>query len=149
MIYKWYAWYVLAYNMEKQDYRTYKLIQMEDICITEDDFFKEHRSAEDILNDCNSSYQAKDISTKVRLKCRSNAIHSIKEYLNGQLVETFKDETAIMEIHIVENEQWWIGVVLSQGKEVEVIELEYIKEQIINCAKDILFYTKNHDIQMS
>ena len=49
------------------------------------------------------------------------------------------DGSAIMEIHIVENEQWWIGVVLSQGKEVEIIEPEHIKERIINSAKDILF----------
>jgi hypothetical protein len=54
------------------------------------------------------------------MRSSDNAIHSIKEYLNGQLIETFEDGTAIMEIHIVENEQWWIGVVLSQGKEIEV-----------------------------
>lgn len=58
----------------------------------------------------------------------------------------YDDGSAIMEIHIVENEQWWIGVVLSQGKEVEIIELEHIKERIINSAKDILFYTINYDI---
>lgn len=139
VIYKWYAWYMLAYNPAKQDYRTYKLIRMEDVCVTGDEFSKEHRSAEDILNDCSSSYQGKDISTKVRLRCCGNAIHRIKEYLNGQIVETFEDGTAIMEIHIVENEQWWIGVVLSQGKEVEVIEPEHIKERIIHSAKDILF----------
>ena len=44
-----------------------------------------------------------------------------------------------MEVHIVEKEQWWIGVVLSQGKEVEIIEQEHIKERIINYAKDTLF----------
>lgn len=49
------------------------------------------------------------------------------------------DGSSIMEIHIVEKEQWWIGVVLSQGKEVEIIEPEHIKERIINSAKDILF----------
>ncbi|MGN0161375.1 MAG: helix-turn-helix transcriptional regulator [Lachnospiraceae bacterium] len=139
VIYKWYAWYMLAFNPAKQDYRTYKLVRMEDVCTTEDRFSKEHRSAEDILNDCSSSYQGKDVSTKVRLRCRGNAIHRIKEYLNGQLIETFEDGTAIMEIHIVENEQWWIGVVLSQGNEVEVIEPEQIKNRIIECAKDILF----------
>ena len=139
VIYKWYAWYMLAYNTAKKDYRTYKLVRMEAVCITGDKFSKEHMSAEGILNDCNNSYQGKDISTKVRLRCRGNAIHRIKEYLNGQLIETFEDGTVIMEIHIVENEQWWIGVVLSQGKEVEVIEPEYIKEQIINSAKEILF----------
>jgi len=139
VIYKWYAWYMLAYNPAKQDYRTYKLVRMEDVSITEDKFSREHRTAEEIVNDCDNSYQGKDISTKVRIRCRGNAIHRIKEYLNGQLIESFEDGTAMMEIHIVENEQWWIGVVLSQGKELEIIEPEHIKKRIIECAKDILF----------
>ena len=138
VIYKWYAWYMLAYNTVKHGYRTYKLVRMEDMCITEEKFSKEHLSAEAIINDCNNSYQEKSISTKVRMRCRGNAIHRIKEYLNGQLIETFEDGSAIMEIHIVENEQWWIGVVLSQGKEVEILEPEHMKERIINSAKDIL-----------
>ena len=98
-----------------------------------------HKSAQDVLNDCDNSYQGKDISTRVRMRCRGNVIHRIKEYLNGQLIETCDDGSAIMEVHIVEKEQWWIGVVLSQGKEVEIIEPEHIKEWIINSAKDILF----------
>mgnify|MGYP004458158199 FL=1 len=139
VIYKWYAWYMLAYNTAKQDYRTYKLVRMEDVCITEDEFSKEHKSAQDILNGCDNSYQEKDISTRVRMRCRGNAIHRIKEYLNGQQIKNCDDGSSIMEIHIVEKEQWWIGVVLSQGKEVEIIEPEHIKERIINSAKDILF----------
>lgn len=139
VIYKWYAWYMLAFNPAKQDYRTYKLVRMEDVYTTEDKFSKEHMSAEDILNACSNSYQGKGITTKVRMRCRGNAIHRIKEYLNGQIIEMFEDGTAIMELHIVENEQWWIGVVLSQGKEVEIIEPEHIKNRIIECAKDVLF----------
>ena len=94
---------------------------------------------QDILNDCDNSYQGKDISIRVRMRCRGNAIHRIKEYLNGQLIKNCDDGSSIMEVHIVEKEQWWIGVVLSQGKEVEIIEQEHIKERIINYAKDILF----------
>ena len=139
VIYKWYAWYMLAYNPVKQDYRTYKLVRMENMCATEEKFSKEHMSAEEILNSCNNSYQGKDISTRVRMQCHGNAIHRIKEYLNGQLIEKLQDGIAVMEIHIVENEQWWIGVVLSQGKDVEIIEPEHIRERIINAAKDILF----------
>lgn len=131
VIYKWYAWYMLAFNPAKQDYRTYKLVRMEDVYTTEDKFSREHMTAEDILNDCNNSYQGKDISIKVRMRCRGNAIHRIKEYLNGKLVEGFEDGSAIIEIHIVENEQWWIGVVLSQGNEVEVIEPEQIKKRLL------------------
>ena len=139
VIYKWYAWYMLAYNLEKQDYRTYKLVRMEDVCITEDEFLKEHKSAQDILDDCDNYYQGKNISTRVRMRCGGNTVHRIKEYLNGQIIETFEDGSAIVEIHVVEKEQWWIGVVLSQGREVEILEPEHIKERIINSAKDILF----------
>ena len=139
VIYKWYAWYMLAYNTAKQDYRTYKLVRMEDVCVTEDEFSKEHMSAETILDDCSKSYQGKDMSTRILMRCCGNAIYRIKEYLNGKLIDTFEDGSAIVEIHIVENEQWWIGVVLSQGKEVEILEPEHIKERIINSAKDILF----------
>ena len=73
------------------------------------------------------------------MRCWGNAIHRIKEYLNGELIEMFGDGGAIMKIHIVENEKWWLGVVLSQGKEVETIEPEHIKERIINSVQDILF----------
>ena len=139
VIYKWYAWYMLAYNTAKQDYRSYKLVRMENVCITEGKFSKEHKSAQDILNDCNNSYQGKDISTRVRMRYCGNAMHRIKEYLNGQLIRNCEDGSAIMEIHIVEKEQWWIGVVLSQGKEVQIIEPEHIKERIINSSKDFLF----------
>lgn len=130
---------MLAYNTVKQDYRIYKLVRMEDVCITEDEFSKEHKPAQDILNDRDNFYHGKDISTRVRMRCSGKAIHKIKEYLSGQLIETCNDGSSIMEIYIVEKEQWWIGVVLSQGKEIEIIEPEHIKEKIINSAKDILF----------
>lgn len=67
IIYKWYAWYMLAFNPAKQEYRTYKLVRMEDVYTTEDKFSKEYKSVQDILDDCDNSYQGKDVSTKVRL----------------------------------------------------------------------------------
>jgi predicted DNA-binding transcriptional regulator YafY len=95
---------MLAFNPAKQGYRTYKLVRMEDVYTTEDNLSRKHMSSEDILNDCHNSYQGKDISIKVRRRCWGNAIHRIKEYLNGKLVEGFEDGSAIIEIYIVENE---------------------------------------------
>ncbi len=31
VIYRWYAWYLLAYSRVKKDYRTYKLVRMSDL----------------------------------------------------------------------------------------------------------------------
>ncbi len=44
-----------------------------------------------------------------------------------------------MEIDIVEDGQWWAGVVLSQGKDAKILEPEHIKKKIIGYAEDILF----------
>lgn len=109
VIYKWYAWYMLAYNKEKQDYRTYKLVQMEEVFVTEERFINEHMPADKILTECDNAYKGKKISTKVRLRCCDNAIHRVKEYLNGKIIVSFDDGSAIMEIYIVENEQSYQG----------------------------------------
>ena len=142
VIYRWYNWYMLGYNKEKQDYRTYKLVRMDDLIITGESFIKEHKPADKILSECDSAYKGKETSTKVRLHCYYNAIHRLKEYLNGKIVETYEDGSAVMEIYVVENEQWWIGVVLSQGKNVKVLEPEHIRDRIVEYAKDILFLYK-------
>ena len=139
VIYRWYSWYMLAYDKEKRDYRIYKLVRMEGVFVTEEAFSKEHMPAEEILQECDNTYQKKDISTTIRLCCHGNAIHRIKEYLHGKVLELQVDGSAIMEIQVVENEQWWIGVVLSQGKEVEIIEPEHIKESVVKRAEEILF----------
>ena len=38
VIYRWYAWYLLAYSTVKNDYRIYKLLRMENAEITEQEF---------------------------------------------------------------------------------------------------------------
>lgn len=139
VMYKWYSWYMLAYNKEKEDYRTYKLVRMDDAMITGEAFTKNHKSAEEILEACDNSYNNKVVPVKVILHCYNNAVHRIKEYLNGKIIETYEDGSAIMEIWIVENEQWWIGVVMAQGKDVKVLEPEHIKDKIIDSAKELLF----------
>lgn len=73
------------------------------------------------------------------MRCRGNVIHRIKEYLNVQQIKNCDDGSSIMEIHIVEKEQWWIGVVLSQGKEVEIIEPEHIKSGLLIVQKIFFF----------
>lgn len=139
VMYRWYAWYMLAYHGKTEDYRTYKLVRMEDACITGEEFTKEHKAAEDILKECDDSYSNRIVTTKVRLHCYGNAVYRIREYLNGKTVEAYGDGSAVMEVNIVENEQWWIGVVLSLGRNVRVLEPESIRNRIINSAKELLF----------
>ena len=42
VIYRWYAWYLLAYSKTKNDYRTYKLVRMSNLEITDQPFVKKN-----------------------------------------------------------------------------------------------------------
>lgn len=82
VIYRWYAWYLLGYSIEKKDYRMYKLVRMEDAHITEITFSREHLPAEQILEESNRNSGEYGETTRIRLRCRSIAISKMREYLN-------------------------------------------------------------------
>lgn len=140
--YRWYAWYLLAYSVYKQDYRTYKLVRMENTKVTEKAFTKEHPSAEEIMHrNCQpqNGYEA----TEIEVKCKKEAVYRLKEYLNGQVQEVLPDGTTVMKLHIVEQEQWWIGILLSLGDLVEIISPESVRTRIVEQAEKVLNLYKN------
>ncbi len=101
-------------------------------------FSKQHRKAEEIAKECDILSRRTTKTTKVRLVCQADAVHRIKEYLNGYVIEQRANGSAILEMHIVESEQWWIGVLMSLGKNVEVLEPPHIRERLIRSAEELI-----------
>ncbi len=140
VLYRWYAWYLLAYSRVKRDYRTYKLVRMSSLEITDTPFTKEHEPAELILqkNDAADSR----IYLDVLVKCRPAAVSRIKEYLNGTILrenpEDPSDGSILMELTVVENEQLWLGTLLSLGDNVEVLAPEKVRRQLLEAAEKIV-----------
>lgn len=138
VVYRWYAWYLLAYSLEKCDYRTYKLVRMENLEVMKGTFLREHPTAEVILQD-EGQQDCKQDTTEISVKCKQEAVYRLKEYLHGQVVENLQDGMAIMKLSVVEQEQWWIGILLSLGDAVEVLSPMHVKERLIGLAEKILF----------
>lgn len=136
VIYRWYSWYLLAYSIVKDDYRTYKLIRMEELEITEDDFSKEHTSPQAIL----ASYDKDNTirHTKITVKCNPDFIAKAYEYLNGKIIKYLDNGMAIMELSVVENEQLWLGTLLSLGDNMEVLSPGHIRKKLISSAEKII-----------
>lgn len=136
VLYRWYAWYLLAYSRVRQDYRTYKLVRMSDLKITDAPFTKEHAPADEILKliDRNDSRQY----TEVRIKCKASAKARVIEYLKGTVEEEFLDGGALVKATVVENEQFWLGTLLSLGDQVEILAPEKIRRQLLESAEKIV-----------
>ena len=136
VLYRWYAWYLLAYSKVKNDYRTYKLVRMSDLKITDIPFSKEHDIPDMILKKTDEIDSRQ--YTDVFVKCKEKARSRVQEYLKGKIIECLPDGDAFMKFTVVENEQFWIGTLLSLGDDVEVIEPKEIRNRLFEAASRII-----------
>ena len=136
VIYRWYAWYLLAYSTVKNDYRTYKLIRMRDAEMMDMPFTKEHASAEAILHESEKNTQQP--CTAIFVRCSSRARAKLVEYLNGEITQEYENGWCEMTLHVIEREHLWYGTLLSLGDEVEILAPEHIRERIIDAAQKII-----------
>lgn len=137
VVYRWYAWYLLAYSIVKDDYRTYKLVRMSNAQIIKTSFTKEHAFAERILRD----YDSNNTQTymEVTIHCKPGARAKAIEYLNGKVTCEYENGECEMVLHVIENEHLWFGTLLSLGDEIEIVEPEHIRERILFAARKIVF----------
>ena len=136
VIYRWYAWYLLAYSKVKNDYRTYKLVRMSSIKVTDTPFTKEHESSGTIMEmlDQTDSRQY----TEILINCKEPAKARVVEYLKGIVTEELSDGGAVIKAAVVENEQFWLGTLLSLGGNVEIIAPDKIRRQLLESAEKIV-----------
>ncbi len=136
VIYQWYAWYLLAYSKRKQDYRTYKLVRMENLILTEEPFTREHKRADTILQEREQKDQRE--YTDIILRCKQKAKSRAVEYLKASTIQEFPNGDLLMKATVVDNEQFWFGALLSMGDNIEVIEPEKIRRCVLSAAEKII-----------
>lgn len=137
VLYRWYAWYLLAYSRARKDYRTYKIVRMSALNLTEEPFVIQHESADIILKKIDKTDSRQ--YTEIFVKSKEFAKARIREYLKGTIVEEYENGDALIKATIVENEQLWIGTLLSLGNLAEVLAPEKIRKRLLDAAKNIVF----------
>jgi len=136
IVYRWYAWYLLAYSTVKNDYRTYKLIRMRSAKIIDAAFTMKHKNAEEILHDIDNKMPRKhtEITVHVKSEARAKAI----EYLNGKIIYEYDNNDCDMTLYVIENEHLWFGMLLSLGDGIEIKAPEHIRNRVLESAKKIV-----------
>ena len=136
VVYRWYAWYVLAYSTVKHDYRTYKLVRMRNAAIIDAAFTKEHGNAEDILRD--SDQKTPQPCTEITVRCKPETRAKAVEYLNGKITCEYPNGDCDMTLSVIENEHLWFGTLLSLGDGLEIIAPEPIRLRVLESAAQII-----------
>ena len=147
VVYRWYAWYLLAYSTVKNDYRTYKLIRMNGAEMTDKNFSKKHDSTDHILSETRKNNVQK--TTEIKIRCKPWARAKAVEYCNGRITAEYENGECDMTLYVIESEHLWFATILALGDGVLIKEPEHIRERAKDVAEKILTLYKNYDSMLS
>jgi predicted DNA-binding transcriptional regulator YafY len=143
-VFKWYAWYLIAWYEKKQTYCMFKLVRMQNIRTTHFPVTKKH-DAEKVRKELD---EQEDTRRYITVKMRVDASLKIKclEYMHGSVTEEFPDGSFILTTRFPQEEYYWYSTLLGFGTKVKVLEPKELIERIQNdCAALTALYENSAD----
>jgi len=134
------SWYLYAYCELKKDYRIFKISRIRDLRILNEKFEKADEEIDyaAIFDKWNNVR-----NTKIILKFSKMSSSSAQDFFISEKILEKNDDYIIVEVNYpVDN--WVYGFITSFGEHVEVLEPEWLRENIKNKIKKMLeVYQKN------
>lgn len=132
VFYKWYSWYAFGYDLQKSDFRMFKVVRMRKLEISEEYFHNDYDVAK-LLNDYEEKRDKDDICVTIEYSKVMETL--INEYFHGDVVDMSKT-SIIKKITIKENDFIMFSIILGFGEKIKVLSpLSYqqkIKEHLKN-----------------
>ena len=119
-------WYLKAYCIERQEFRTFKLRRIESIVVLSQNF--QPRDFETGMTDFKDWKSDKLIT--VELIADASLRERALDYCRDEYIQELSDERLHIEMPFVESEMGY-SVLLSMGQKCEVIAPEYIRAEVV------------------
>lgn len=135
--YRWYAWYLLAYCTNKNDYRIFKLNRLTDLTVTDRQINCEHGNVPELLEK-----QWRDDTRRyipMKLLCKAEVRVAIMEYMRGKIIEERENGDFVIATYGIENERMWLSLLLGFGDSIEVLE----PQEVIDMLKEKALQIQN------
>lgn len=127
LLFKANAWYVNAFDPDKDAYRTFKLYRMFDLCITECFFQKDCLPP---LPDIDAFWEYNAPQITASLWFASHAIWRIWDAMHVLSMNVDTDGSCIAVISLIDDE-WLIGTLLSFGAAMKVLEPISLQQRLL------------------
>ncbi|MCI5873648.1 MAG: YafY family protein [Clostridiales bacterium] len=128
-------WYVKAYCMKKEEFRTFKISRITELTLLPETFLPKSYPQTENQNSQN------DVTLRDMVFCFSDsAAYRVYDEFDSDQIERQKDGSLLVRTKMPED-VWLTGYLLSFGTEVEVIEPAYLRDLLAKQAKRI--YEKN------
>lgn len=142
--YKWYAWYLFAYSLERREYRTFKVARMQNPEVTERSSRIEHGDVERRMQESEQAYYRTCIDIEVHFSAEDAPL--MEEYFPDCPIEELAEDARRTFIRVPARERLWKALLLSFGDRVKVVGPEDYRGELIETARKFL---SNYDIQLS
>lgn len=134
--YRWYAWYLLAFDCEKEDFRIFKLVRMDAVQKMPEPFRKEITNLPAFIEEQWGRDQSE--SLKIRLFCQANTRADISEYFRANILEIKENGDFTCDFFAVKTERLWFSLLLGFGDSVKVLEPIEVAEDLQKIAQKII-----------
>jgi predicted DNA-binding transcriptional regulator YafY len=138
--FKWYAWYLFAYDVGKNDYRTFKVARMDGLIMTET-AFAPPKDVKSLLETQEREYLK--TCENIEVWCHQRDIIALEEYFPEEKKELLPDGHYLMHLHVPRSERLWQALLLSLGDSVKILSPEGYRNTLIQTAQKFL---SNYDI---
>jgi predicted DNA-binding transcriptional regulator YafY len=138
-------WYVIAYNEQKEDMRTYGLDRIVALAASTCDYNKGFAVDRDYLSDCIGINLEEQVVEDVVLKFIPSEGHYLKTQKMHHSQDTVSDDKngLVIKLRVIINFEL-IGIILGYGAKVTVLEPKILADKIVEIAHKI---TKNYAIK--
>lgn len=128
LLFKVNAWYVNAFDPDKDAYRTFKLYRMFDVSITESVYQKESLP---LLPDVDAFWDYSAPSVTATLWFAAHVIWRIWDVMNVLTVNRNPDGSFVAEVSLIDD-KWLPGTLLSFGTAMKILEPVSLQQRIMN-----------------
>lgn len=127
-------WYFSAFCRNRNDYRKFKLVRIRNLKLG-DSFTNRDISKEELQKIFNKGYDKKSI--KVTLKFTNRIGEQLTEYFSKDKIKAAEDGKFIVE-EFYPHEEGLIKFILAFGNDCEVLEPDYLRQDIKKYLKELL-----------
>jgi predicted DNA-binding transcriptional regulator YafY len=135
-VFKWFAWYLIAWYEPKQAYCMFKLLRMQDPRMLDAPVKRKH-NAEKVRHDIDTQHDPRPCVT-ITLKGEKSIKAKCVEYLHGTISKESEDGTFILTASFPRDDHYWYGTLLGFGTKVRVLEPPELISRIKNSCREIL-----------
>lgn len=130
LVFKYNSWYLNAFDLNKEDYRIFKIMRMKEIKITDEIF---NRTSNYEIE----KYDKPPKMVKLELKIDKSMSYRVYDEFDETSIKKQEDGNFIVTVEFPYTD-WIYGYILSFGKSISVQKPEYVKEEIIKILNETL-----------